>query len=106
MRASRNKPILLDMENFPTKRLQLVPRVANLATLAVVVSATWWSGAQRPDANPDNATRLQMVSQAVTSAREATSNQAGTAQLAWPQAQTTLQPEAIKTVGFTSASLR
>lgn len=98
------------MENFPTKRLQLVPRVANLATLAVVVSATWWSGAQRPDTNPDtnpdSATRLQMVSQAVATAREATSNPAGSAQPAWPQAQPTLQPEAIKTVGFTSASLR
>lgn len=87
-----------------------MPRVANLATLAVVVSATWWSGAQRPDTNPgtnpDSATRLQMVSEAVATAREATSNQAGSAQLAWPQAQPTLQPEAIKTVGFTSASLR
>jgi len=36
------------MENISTPRAALLPRAANLATLAVVVAATWWSGAQRP----------------------------------------------------------
>ena len=40
------------MENFSTPRAALVPRAVNLATLAVVVTATWWSGAQRPAEQP------------------------------------------------------
>lgn len=36
------------MENFSTPRTALVPRATNLATLAVVAAAMWWSGAQRP----------------------------------------------------------
>jgi hypothetical protein len=36
------------MENFSTQRAPLLPQAANLATLAVVVAATWWSGSQRP----------------------------------------------------------
>jgi hypothetical protein len=40
------------MENFSTPRAALVPRAVNLATLAVVVAATWWSGAQRPAEQP------------------------------------------------------
>ena len=40
------------MENFSTTGAALLPRATNLATLAVVVAATWWSGAQRPSAQP------------------------------------------------------
>lgn len=36
------------MESFSTNRMALLPRAANWATLVVVVSATWWSSAQRP----------------------------------------------------------
>ncbi len=46
------------MENFSTTHQTLVPRIANLATLAVVVAATWWSGAQRPT-HPTAETALQ-----------------------------------------------
>ncbi len=40
------------MEKISTPREALLPRVANLLTLAVVVMATWWSGAQRPSDQP------------------------------------------------------
>jgi hypothetical protein len=36
------------MENFSTRRWAALPRAANLATLVVLVTATWWSSAQRP----------------------------------------------------------
>ena len=36
------------MESFSTDRMALLPRAANVATLAVFVTATWWSSAQRP----------------------------------------------------------
>ena len=37
------------MEDFSTPRRPLLPIAANLCTLAVVISATWWSAAQRSD---------------------------------------------------------
>lgn len=36
------------MENFSTPRDALVPRLANLLTLAVMLGAVGWSGAHRP----------------------------------------------------------
>ena len=36
------------MESISTPRRSGLPWAANLATLAVVVVTTWWSGAQRP----------------------------------------------------------
>lgn len=38
------------MENFSTPQRAALPWIANLATLAVMVAAIGWSGAQRPDA--------------------------------------------------------
>lgn len=40
------------MESFSTTRRSGLPWAANLATLAVVVVTTWWSGAQRPAQEP------------------------------------------------------
>ena len=91
------------MENFPTKRQHLIPLVTNLATLAVVVSATWWSGAQRPVSNLVDTNSRQALVQAVAKAREGSAN---STPAVWPQSQTALQPDAIKTVGFASTSLR
>ena len=91
------------MENFPTKRQHLIPLVTNLATLAVVVSATWWSGAQRPMSTLADVASQQALAQPTAAARE---GQASTNPAVWPQAQTALQPDAIKTVGFASTSLR
>ncbi len=97
------------MENFPTKRQHLIPLVTNLATLAVVVSATWWSGAQRPMSNLTavaEVTSTKTLTQAATMARDSAGNQNSNTPAAWPQAQTALQPDAIKTVGFASTTLR
>ena len=44
------------MENFSTPRPALLPRAANLATLAVLACATWWSAAQRPQESAGSAT--------------------------------------------------
>jgi hypothetical protein len=41
------------MEKISTPSKTLLPRTTNLATLAVVVAATWWSGAQRPAGQAD-----------------------------------------------------
>ena len=38
------------MENISTPQRAALPWIANLATLAAVVAAIGWSGAQRPDA--------------------------------------------------------
>lgn len=40
------------MESISTNRNTRLPWATNLATLAVVISATWWSGAQRPAQAP------------------------------------------------------
>lgn len=40
------------MESISTTHSTRLPWVANLATLAVVITATWWSGAQRPAQAP------------------------------------------------------
>ena len=45
---SSKRQILFDMENFPTAKLAMVPRVANLVTLVFLAATTWWSSAQRP----------------------------------------------------------
>ena len=36
------------MQTFSTPRVALLPQATNLVTVAVLVAATWWSGAQRP----------------------------------------------------------
>lgn len=46
--ASPNRQILFHMENFPTPKLAMVPRVVNLLTLVFLAGTTWWSSAQRP----------------------------------------------------------
>jgi hypothetical protein len=58
-----------DMEDFSTPRHPLVPAVANLCTLAVVLTAAWWSAAQRSDAG---AAAVQQQSRAVEQLQPAT----------------------------------
>lgn len=48
MSTTPNRQILFHMENFPTPKLAMVPRVANLLTLVFLAGTTWWSSAQRP----------------------------------------------------------
>ena len=85
------------MENFSTPRAALVPRAVNLATLAVVVAATWWSGAQRPAEQP------ALAQQSVPAASPATAPAA-------PQATglqaTTLWRDGLQVVGYQPRTTR
>ena len=99
------------MENFPTLKRSLVPRVANGLTLLVMLAVTWWSSDQRPLNNntttASNTTSLP--AQAVAPLRHpvAAPVAAAVPSLAvWP-AQTTLQQaDGIKPVGFATTALR
>ena len=96
------------MENFPTPRRAVLPWAANIATLLVMVSATWWSSAQRPVAvssslsaagktGPTNTTKqsprqvLSLPAQDGPKASQAT----------WPATTTSLQNDDIKAASYT-----
>jgi hypothetical protein len=101
------------MEKISTRRADLLPRTANLATLAVVVAAMWWSGAQRPagqamlaasDAVP--AAPSSLVTTDAPAPRQlalpsATTTPATTALATWPaQAATTIARDGLQAVGY------
>ena len=65
------------MENFSTPRAARVPRAVNLATLAVVVTATWWSGTQRPAEQPALAQPAAPAAPAMTAAAPAAQQATG-----------------------------
>lgn len=98
------------MEKISTPRSALLPRVANLATLAVVVAATWWSGAQRPGDAAALATqgagvptKLAAVSTGIVghSGQAAAGMQpAGTAWPAQATAATSLARDGLQAVGY------
>lgn len=89
------------MENFSTTRVALLPRAANLATLVVVVAATWWSGAQRPAAQ-DTA-----VSQAAQPAPRQSTEPATLANAAhWPVQSTSLPRDGLQPVGYQARATR
>lgn len=102
------------MESFSTSPRALVPWVANLATLVVVVSAAWWSGANRPAPEPAESARL------VPAALPADAPQTGALPTAttprpggkapgvadapaWPLQTTTATVEGMQTVVFSPA---
>lgn len=88
------------MENFSTTRVAMLPRAANLATLAVVVAATWWSGAQRP---ADRATLdIQAATRATTAAapRQPANLPAAEGAANWPVQATTLPRDGLQAVGY------
>ena len=91
------------MENFSTTRVALLPRVANLVTLAVVVTATWWSSAQRP---PE---QTHLIATQTAAARPALPKQpaaepalgATGSSLHWPVQATTVVPrDGLQAVGY------
>ena len=93
------------MEKNSTSRTALLPRTTNLATLAVVVAATWWSGAQRPTAQAELAASArtpatQAVGATVVSRQPASlAANAGTA--GWPaQAATAVTRDGLQIVSF------
>lgn len=94
----------------------MLPRAANLATLAVVVAATWWSGAQRPAIQPQiGATPTRVVAQGNTPAAPeaaATANLAttattpGTSAALWPATAATIARDGLQAVSFQSRPQR
>ena len=87
------------MENFSTPRAALVPRAVNLATLAVVVAATWWSGAQRPAEQP------ALAQQSVPAASPSPAT-APAAQQATGLQTTTLWRDGLQVVGYQPRTTR
>lgn len=107
------------MEKISTPRAALLPRAANLATLAVVVAATWWSGAQRPvgqamlataDTPPATTTAdasVQRQPAMLTATAAATSTGAAIAATTWPaQAATSIAREGLQAVSYQARTHR
>ena len=107
------------MENFSTHQPAVLPRATNLATLAVVVAATWWSGAQRPT-GPAPMAQVAVTSAAAQSAalpvqQTASLTPAGAtatttptqSSVFWPaEAAANIARDGLQAVGFKTASQR
>jgi hypothetical protein len=109
LRQPCRRLILLDMENFSTPRQPLVPRLVNLATLVVVVSATLWSNAQRPAAAPAEA---NLAVPAVVQKHPAATPQPnaapaqGATLVNWPAKNTAIPRDGLQAVGYGPANRR
>lgn len=100
-----NRQILAHMENFPTAKLAMVPRVANLLTLVFLAGTTWWSSAQRPLA-PEASASL-----AAPKAQQIANNPSqlpldNTASAMRVSGNAAIGAESVITVGFNAVSLR
>lgn len=94
------------MEKISTPAVASLPNAANLATLVVVLLATWWSGTQRPVDQP------QIATSTVTAAAPATAalplqqagqlaGAAGTAvSTPWPAGATSIARDSLQAVNF------
>jgi hypothetical protein len=89
------------MENFSTTGVALLPRAANLATLAVVLAATWWSGAQRPDVQPALARTGTTDLAAAQKPQPEAVPAAATGAAHWPSQATPLPRDGLQAVGYT-----
>ena len=99
------RPILFHMENFPTPKLAMVPRVANLLTLVFLVATTWWSSAQRPLVQEASASlAAPRVAQAPNKASQLPLD--NTAPALRVTSNPAISAEVIIAVGFNPASLR
>lgn len=94
------------MENFSTPPRAVVPWVANLATLVVLVTAAWWSNANRPAAVAGESALAAPAAApgALTPATAAPADASGTAppagERAWPRQTTATAREGLQTVSF------
>lgn len=93
------------MENFPTPKLAMLPRVANLLTLVFLVATTWWSSAQRPMVHEASAF---LAAPRATPAANKPSQMPVDNSAQTPRASTSpaISGEGIIAVGFSGASLR
>ena len=99
------------MENFPTLGPhRVLPWAANICTLVVMVAATWWSSEQRPApvasdlsaaAVTTAAEKQKQISRQLAPAPAPVATQA-----TWPAQTSSVQTEAVKTVGYTAPVLR
>ena len=99
------------MENIPTPGShRVLPWAANVCTLVVMVAATWWSSEQRPApvgsdlsaaAVTAAAEKLKQISRQPLPAPSPVATQA-----TWPAQTSSVQTEAVKTVGYTAPVLR
>lgn len=96
------------MENFSTPHPTLVPRLANLATLAVVVAATWWSNAQRPVDAPAEAALGKPAPRLIVPVQQApaVAPTPGATQAHWPSTTTALPRDGLQAVGYLPAARR
>lgn len=89
------------MENFSTPRVALLPQATNLVTVAVLVAATWWSGAQRP---ADQAAQAAQAAPNVTTAAQPQRPAAFPAQAGatspWPAQVNALARDGLQAVGY------
>ena len=93
------------MENFPTPKLALVPRIANLLTLVFLAGTTWWSSAQRPLVHESAAyLSAPMVTQAAHKPSQLPVDNAALAARA--STNPAISGEGLISVGFTGAALR
>jgi len=93
------------MENFSTPHRALVPWVANVATVAVLLTATWWSNMHRPapvsaEAAVTAPTTLPQapVVQPTAAPAQTSNNQAG-----WPVQTTSVPRDGLQAVGYNTA---
>ena len=100
------------MEKISTSAVALLPRAANLATLAVVVLATWWSGAQRPVSQADiasassGATAPSTAALPLHQAGEQSTGGATAMTASWPAAATSIARDSLQAVSFQARAPR
>lgn len=97
--------ILTHMENFPTPKLAMVPRVANVLTLAFLAGTTLWSSAQRPVVHETAAYLTAPKVSSATNKRSQLPVDNGAQANRSPNS-SAISGDGIISVGFNGASLR
>jgi|GEM_PF-1677376 len=97
------------MESFSTPRRAALPWIANVCTVAVLVSVAWWSNAHRPApvageaalVSPAGAPAAGGLTPTATQPADA-GNAAPASERAWPRQTTTAPREGLQTVSYGS----